>query len=92
MPFRLIFSPTAQANLSELERLDQKKLKRVRKCLGMLETNPKHSGLNSHRYEAYDALYGERRCGSPYVENTRQAPIDSSGPTAPARTNSASTR
>ncbi len=72
MPYRLIFQPEAEGQLRDLERdedkKDLKKLKKVRKCLGLIETNPRHPGLHSHRYEEKKGRNGEDVWES-YVEN-----------------------
>ncbi len=51
MPYKLSFSTEAKTQLAALSR-DAIKLKRVRKCLGLIQTNPKHPSLNSHKYSA----------------------------------------
>ena len=68
MPFKLDFAVAASEQLAELKSTKPKKHKKVLKCLGMLESNPRHSGLNSHRYDDYDDVYGEKIWES-YVEN-----------------------
>lgn len=68
MAFKLDFAVIASEQLSDLKSTNTKKHKKVLKCLGLLETNPKHRGLNSHRYEDYDNVYGEKIWES-YVEN-----------------------
>lgn len=60
MTFILKFTPQAEADLQSLE-ADQsllKRLKAVRKALGYLETNPRHPGLNTHKYSALTAPNG----------------------------------
>ena len=57
--FTLRWTEEAASNLRQLEK-DQglsKRLKAVRKALGYLETNPRHPGLNTHKYES---LWSER--------------------------------
>jgi len=49
MAFKLSFTDEAKGQLESLKS-DPKKLKKVRKCLGMVETDPKHPGLRSHKY------------------------------------------
>lgn len=68
MPFRLLFSSTAETQFHELEKASAPKFRKVRKCLALLEANPRHPGLNSHRYAAYDLLFNEKIWES-YVEN-----------------------
>jgi hypothetical protein len=68
MPFRLDFVMAASEQLTDLKSRKSNKYRKVLKCLGLLETNPKYPGLNSHRYEDYDDVYGEKIWES-YVEN-----------------------
>ena len=61
MRFRLLFTKEASANLEGLE-VDKglsKKLKAVRKALGLLETNPRHPGLNTHKCSSLRGPAGE---------------------------------
>jgi hypothetical protein len=60
MHFELVFTAEADANLSALEQDPSKKkrLKAVLKALGYLETNPRHPGLNTHKYESLSKEYG----------------------------------
>ncbi len=54
MRFRLLFTKEAAANLESLE-ADKglsKRLKAVRKALGLLETNPRHPSLNTHKFSS----------------------------------------
>ncbi len=51
---------------------DLEKLKRVHQCLGQLETNPRHPGLNSHKYNELRGANGEDVWES-YVENNTLA-------------------
>jgi hypothetical protein len=50
--FRLLFTPQASAALSSLatDGSAAKRLRAVRKTLGLLETNPRHPGLHTHEY------------------------------------------
>ncbi len=61
MRFRLRFTQEALSNLQELER-DRglaKRLKAVRKALGLLEINPRHPGLNTHKFSSLQGPHGE---------------------------------
>lgn len=69
--FKLIISNEAQKQLKALES-DQRKLKKVRKCLAWIETNPKHPSLNSHKYSARKSAHGADLIES-YVENKTPA-------------------
>lgn len=72
MAFRLSFTTEARQQLRDLEqdenKKDLQKLKRVRKCLALLEQNPRHSSLNSHKY---DEIRGSNKedVWESYVEN-----------------------
>lgn len=52
MPFELLFTDQAWADYQHLEQAPAliKRLKAVRKALGYLETNPRHPGLNTHKF------------------------------------------
>lgn len=72
MAFKLIFQPEARDQLRALEhdpdRSNLVKLKRVRKCLSTLEANPRHPGLNSHKFADLVGARGEE-VWEAYVEN-----------------------
>ena len=72
--FRLRFTTEAAANLAELEAdpLRQKRLKAVRKALGLLEQNPRHPGLNTHEYSSLSGAKGEKVFAA-YAENKTPA-------------------
>jgi hypothetical protein len=59
--FALRFTAEAAQNLKEIEadRGLGKRLKAVRKALAYLETNPRHPGLNTHKYESFSGEKGE---------------------------------
>jgi len=73
-PFRLRFTPEADANLTELERdpSRKKRLKAVRKALGLLEQNPRHPGLQTHEYSSLSGAKGEKVFEA-YAENKTPA-------------------
>ena len=61
MPFSVVFSVTAAGQLRRLEK-DKglaKRLKAVRKTIGRLEVDPKHPGLQSHRFISISGPNGE---------------------------------
>jgi len=60
MRFKLKFTEEAALNLTILEDNPsfQKRLKSVRKALGYLEENPKHPGLNTHKYTSLTREFG----------------------------------
>lgn len=51
--YELRFTKATAEALAVMEQRDQLRLRRVRKTLGLLQTNPRHPGLNSHRYESF---------------------------------------
>ncbi len=61
MRFRLQFTREAAANLQALgdDKGLNKRLKAVRKALGLLETNPRHPGLNTHKFSSLCGPAGE---------------------------------
>jgi hypothetical protein len=70
MAFKLRFTDEADAQLDELE-ADKglaKRLKAVRKALGYLEVNPRHQGLNTHKYSSLKGPNGEEVFEA-YAEN-----------------------
>jgi len=61
LAFHLLFTDEARHNLEELEK-DKglvKRLKAIRKTLGLLETNPRHPGLHTHKYHSLEGPGGE---------------------------------
>lgn len=68
--FALKFTDEADRALTELEADAhlEKKLKKVKKALGFLSTNPRHPGLSSHKYSSIKGPSGEEIFDS-YVEN-----------------------
>lgn len=74
MAFALEFTDQASADLDSLE-ADvglAKRLKAVRKALGFLETNPRHPGLNTHKYDSLKGPTGEEVFEA-YAENKTPA-------------------
>lgn len=71
MPFRLEFTKRAKTDLKRLDS-DLQKKKRVQRCLGLLETNPRHPGLQSHKFASIKGENGEDVFES-YVENRTPA-------------------
>lgn len=74
MSFSLLF--TDQANL-DLDTLEQnaalaKRLKAVRKALGLLQANPRYLGLNTHKYSSLVGPNGEEVFEA-YAENRTPA-------------------
>ena len=74
MAFVLLF--TDQAN-SDLDKLEQnkglaKRLKAVRKALAYLQTNPRHPGLNTHKYDSLEGPNAEEIFEA-YAENKTPA-------------------
>ena len=74
MPFELKFTIEADNNLHSLEENKSlvKRLKAVRKSLGYLEQNPRHAGLNTHKYNSIVGQNGEEIFEA-YAENRTPA-------------------
>jgi hypothetical protein len=68
MNFSLEFTEIAAQTLLELETLDPKKHRKVLKTLALMETNLRHPGLKTHKY---NSLIGpnEEEVFEAYVEN-----------------------
>ncbi len=74
MTFELLFTDQAGADLDSLE-ADAglaKRLKAVRKALGLLETNPRHPELNTHKFSSLKGPHGEEVFEA-YAENKTPA-------------------
>jgi len=69
--FRLILTREVQKVLDDLER-SPRRLRRVRKALAQLESDPRHPGLNSHQFHTLHGPFGETILES-YVENQTPA-------------------
>jgi len=74
MPFKLLFTRQANGDLNELENKPalSKRFKAVRKALGYLETNPRHPGLNTHKYSSLSGPDDEEIFEA-YAENNTPA-------------------
>lgn len=71
MPYELRFSSIAEETLRKLEtggKATAVKLKKVRRALGRLQSNPLYPGLNSHPYQRFPGLEKTKVWDS-YVEN-----------------------
>lgn len=68
MNFRLVFTTEAKEALAKLQATDSKKYQKVLKTLGLMETNLRHPGLNTHKYESLSGPNGEEIFEA-YVEN-----------------------
>ncbi|HEX3732174.1 MAG TPA: hypothetical protein VHU91_04530 [Mycobacteriales bacterium] len=69
--YQLRFSSDAAATLHSLQAAgaaSSAKLKKVRKALGLLQTDPRYPGLRSHQYEQFPGLEDEKVWDS-YAEN-----------------------
>jgi hypothetical protein len=72
--FELLFTDQAGADLDSLE-ADAglaKRLKAVRKALALLETNPRHPGLSTHKFSSLSGPRGEEVFEA-YAENKTPA-------------------
>ena len=74
MSFELLFTDRAAADLDILQADASlaKRLKAVRKALGLLETNPRHPGLNTHKFSSLKGPGGEEVFEA-YAENKTPA-------------------
>lgn len=72
--FQLKFTREAESQLGELESNPSllKRFKSVRKALGYLQTNPRHPGLNTHKYSSLAGQNGEEIFEA-YAENNTPA-------------------
>lgn len=70
MAFKLVFTREAAETMTKLAETQHtaKKLRKVRKALGLLEQDPKYPGLQSHPYTSMSGANGEKIWDS-YVEN-----------------------
>jgi hypothetical protein len=71
VPYRLRFAPAAVETIQRLSGDGQAtavKLKKVRKALGLLQTDPMYPGLHSHLYQQFPGLKKGKVWDS-YVEN-----------------------
>lgn len=68
MTFELTFTPEAASVLRQLAEANDPKLKKVRKALGMLESNPRHPSLATHEFMSLTGPDGETFYEA-YVEN-----------------------
>ena len=62
MTFRLLLTAEAGDNLQKLEAASglAKRLKAVRKALGLLGSNPRHPGLRTHEFTSLSGPRGEK--------------------------------
>jgi hypothetical protein len=60
--FHLVFTPAAREALALLAKdaSAAKRLRAVRKTLGLLETNPRHPSLNTHEYSKLSGPRGQK--------------------------------
>ena len=68
--FKLLFTTQASQDFDYLasEPSLLKRFKAVRKALGYLESNPRHPGLNTHKFSSLQGPYG-KEVFEAYVEN-----------------------
>lgn len=71
MAYKLKFTDEAKGQLAALKS-DKTKHKRVQKCLGLIETDPRHPGLRSHKYSVMKT-FDNRDLWESYVENKTPA-------------------
>lgn len=68
MLFELLYTVKANEALNKLQVEDEKKFAKVQKTLGLMETNLKNPGLQTHKYDAISGADGEE-VWEAYVEN-----------------------
>jgi hypothetical protein len=68
MRFRLLLTTEAKDVLKQLAISDLKTHKKVLKTLGLIETNLRHPGLKTHKYDSLQGPKGEEVFEA-YVEN-----------------------
>ena len=68
MQFELVYSDEANETLDRLEAQDDKKLIKVQKTLGLMQTDIRNRGLQTHKYSALEGPNGEPVFEA-YVEN-----------------------
>lgn len=59
MAFKLSFTPEARDVLHSLERKDMPRHRKVLKTLGLIESNPRHPGLQTHKFKSLTGPNGE---------------------------------
>ncbi len=67
MPFELDLSDEAEQVIASIAR-DAARLRKVENALARLQANPRHPGLNTHRYQSKSGPNGEP-VWEAYVEN-----------------------
>lgn len=72
--FKLLFTMQASSNFDVLGKNKHlsKRFKAVKKALGYLEKNPRHPGLNTHKYHSFNGPNGEEVFEA-YAENKTPA-------------------
>jgi hypothetical protein len=68
MRYILELSDDARATLAQLASQNNRRLNKVRKTLALMESNIKHKGLHTHKYNALEGPNGEEVFEA-YVEN-----------------------
>jgi len=74
MHFELLFTDQANKDYEQLKKNNslKKRFKAVNKALGYLQTNPRHTGLNTHKYSSISGPNGEEVFEA-YAENKTPA-------------------
>ncbi len=68
MRYELVYTVKANGTLDRLEAEDQRKFAKVRKTLGLIESNLRNPGLRTHKYQGLIGDNGED-VWEAYVEN-----------------------
>ena len=72
MTFEVVLTTAARKDFDALAANDESKFRKVQKTFGLLETNPRHPGLRSHKYESLSGPNKDEIWES-YVENNTPA-------------------
>ena len=74
MAYKLLFTKQADIDFTKLEKTSntRKRLRAVQKALAYLEHNPRHPGLNTHKFSALKGFNGEEIFEA-YAENKTPA-------------------
>ncbi len=72
MEFRIVLTDEASHNLDEIARTDPRKLLKVYKALGLLQTNLRHPSLHTHEFQSLKGPNGEKVFEA-YVESKTPA-------------------
>jgi hypothetical protein len=72
MQFELIYQPSAEATLANIERTDLKKYRKILKTLALMQTNFRHPSLQTHKFDDLSGPNGEEVFEA-YIKNKTPA-------------------